>query len=66
MPMRRREKSRGRVTDTRPVDWWRAGVWTTRAARETRAAKRLKRADTNAEKNEVSPKAAPGKSPPRR
>lgn len=46
---------------TKPVDWWRAGVWITRAAREARVARRLKRADAKAEKTEVSTPATPKK-----
>lgn len=53
--MRKGKKSIGRMKEMRPVDWWRAGVWITRAAREQRAVRRLKRVDTNAEKTEVSP-----------
>lgn len=62
--MRKGRKAPGRVKDMRPVDWWRAGVWITRAAREGRVAKRLKRIETNAEKTEVSaPKRARKKAP---
>lgn len=48
----------------RPVDWWRAGAWMTRAVKDARVARRLKRAETKAEKTEVlDPPPKPKRSP---
>lgn len=47
--------------DARPVDWWRARAWPARVRVRARMARHLKRADTNAEKSEVSPAKAKAK-----